>query len=168
MNSHPPLPAQKARTGVFAGSTDPWDTLAKGRAVWLVFCQQQLLLSLTAQDLIWNWYCHSSWKPKIVWRLPMHLLNVKWVMYVTQINVAKVSHQSNIRTLIFHAKIIILATLFPYQQEKRRKMLLWNQCCQDYSFWVKNQCSYIALVSYFGNIYFCDKHDPFDIYDAAR
>ena len=53
--------------------------------------------------------------------LPMHLLNVKWVMYVTQINVAKVTHQSNIRTLIFHPKIIILATLVPYQQEKKEE-----------------------------------------------
>ena len=47
-------------------------------------------------------------------------------------------------------------------------LLLWNQCYQDCYFWVKNQCYYIAFLSNFGNIYFCDKHDPFDVCDAAR
>ena len=46
-------------------------------------------------------------------------------------------------------------------------LLLWNQCYQDCYFWVKNQCYYIAFLSNFGNIYFCDKHDPFDVCDAA-
>ena len=49
------------------------------------------------------------------------MVNVKWVMFVTQINAAKVTHQINIRTLIFHPKIIILATLVPYQQEKKEE-----------------------------------------------
>ena len=47
-------------------------------------------------------------------------------------------------------------------------LLLWNQCYQDCCFWVKNQCYYITFLSNFGNIYFCDKHDPFDVCDAAR
>ena len=47
-------------------------------------------------------------------------------------------------------------------------LLLWNQCYQDCYFWVKNQCYYIAFVSNFGNIYFCDKHDLFDVCNAAR
>ena len=46
-------------------------------------------------------------------------------------------------------------------------LLLWNQCYQDCYFWVKNQCYYIAFVNNFGNIYFCNKHDPFVVCDAA-
>ena len=36
--------------------------------------------------------------------VPCHVANVKWIMFVTKINVAKVTHQSNIRTLIFLLK----------------------------------------------------------------
>jgi len=44
-------------------------------------------------------------------------------MYVTKINVSKVTHQSNITSLIFHPKVIILATLVPYQQEKMEEVV---------------------------------------------
>ena len=52
-------------------------------------------------------------KKFIMDNLPIHLVNVNWVMFVTKINVAKVTHQSNIRTLIFLLKKNILGHTGP-------------------------------------------------------